>query len=131
MKFGSKLLGKATADSAGNYKVKIQPQKKGTKLTVIAKDQAGNEKKVTVTVYEAPKPLNVSKTVEKDGIKFDVTFSSKDFKPNGELTATIKATNMSEEVIPYIGFDGCDRGAKATIFADENGQVFTGSEKPN
>ena len=131
VKFGSKLLGKALADSAGNYKVKIKPQKKGTKLTVIAKDIAGNEKKVTVTVYEAPKLLNVSKTVEKDGIRFDVTFSSNDFKPNGELTATVKATNISEETIPYIGFNGCDRGVKATIFAETNGQVFTGDQKPN
>ena len=98
-------------------------QKAGTKLTVIAKDKAGNGKKVTVTVYEAPKPLNVSKTVEKDGIKFDVTFSSKDFKPNGELTVKIKATNISEEAIPYV-MSGCDSGGRANIFAVENEQVY-------
>ena len=131
VKLGSNLLGKATADSKGNYQVKIKAQKEGNKLTVIAKDKAGNAKKVTVTVYETPKPLNVSKTVEKDGIKFDVTFSTKDFKPNGELTANIKATNISEEAIPYVRWDGCDRGVRATIFADDNGQVFTGSQKPN
>ena len=82
VKLGSKLLGKVTADSKGNSKVKIGVQKKGTKLTVIAKDKAGNARKVTVMVYGAPKLLNVLKTVEKDGIKFDVTFSSKDFIPN-------------------------------------------------
>ena len=104
----------------------------GTKLTVIAKDKAGNARKVTVTIYEAPKPLNASKTVEKDGIKFDATFSSNDFQPKGELTAKIKATNISEEVISYIGFNGCDRGLHTTVYAeDDNGQVFEGSEKPN
>ena len=131
VKLGSKLLGKATADSKGNYKVKIKAQKKGTKLTVIAKDKAGNAKKVTVTVYESPKLLNVSKTIEKDGIKFDATFSSKEFKPNGELTAKIKATNISEEVILYVRINGCDREIKTYILADDNGQVFTGIKKWN
>ena len=130
VKFGGELLGKATADSKGNFKVTIKAQKKGTRLTVIATDKAGNAKKITVTVYGAPNPLNVSKTVEKDGIKFDVTFSSKDFKPKGRLTAKIKATNISEEAIPYVHFDRYDRGVKANIFADDNGQVVTDSKKP-
>ena len=50
VKLGSKSLGKATADSKGNYKVKIKVQKKGTKLTVIARDKAKNAKTVTTTV---------------------------------------------------------------------------------
>lgn len=50
VKLGSKLLGKATADSKGKYKVRIKAQKAGTKLTVVARDKAGNAKKVTVTV---------------------------------------------------------------------------------
>ena len=86
---------------------------------------------VQMDIKEAPKPLSVSKTVEKDGIKFDVTFSSVDFQSNGELTAKIKATNISEEAIPYVMFDGCDRGVKTTIFADDNGVVFIGHQKPN
>ena len=47
------------------------------------------------------------------------------------MTAKIKATNISEEAIHYVRYDGCDRGVKANIFADDNGQVFTGSQKPN
>ncbi|MFJ8264771.1 Ig-like domain-containing protein [Peribacillus asahii] len=50
VKLGSKVLGKATADSKGNFKVKIKAQKKGKKLTIIASDKAGNSKKVSVTV---------------------------------------------------------------------------------
>ena len=59
MKLGSKLLGKATADSKGNYKVKIKAQKAGTKLTVIARDKAKNAKTLTVTIEDktAPKHL--------------------------------------------------------------------------
>ena len=47
VKLGSKLLGKATADSKGNYKVKIKVQKAGAKLTVVARDKAKNAKTVT------------------------------------------------------------------------------------
>ena len=50
VKAGSKILGKATADSKGNYKVVIKPQKKNTKLTIIATDKAGNAKIVKTTV---------------------------------------------------------------------------------
>ncbi|EKB46039.1 Bacterial pre-peptidase C-terminal domain protein [Solibacillus isronensis B3W22] len=50
VKIGNKLLGKAKSDSKGNYKVKIKAQKKGTKLTVIARDKDKNEKTITTTV---------------------------------------------------------------------------------
>ncbi|CAH0345137.1 Ig-like domain-containing protein [Bacillus sp. CECT 9360] len=50
VKLGSKLLGKATADSKGNYKVTIKPQKKGSKLTINAIDSAKNRKSITTSV---------------------------------------------------------------------------------
>jgi hypothetical protein len=50
VKLGTKLLGKATADAKGNYKVTIKQQKKGAKLTVIAKDKAKNVKSVSAIV---------------------------------------------------------------------------------
>ena len=76
--------------------------------------------------------MTISKTVEKDGIGFDVTFSSNDFKPNGGLNVKVKAINISDEAIPYVGFDGSDRGIKAAIFTEDmNGQVFKGSNKPS
>ena len=143
VRVGKILLGKATAINKGDFKVKIKAQKKGTKLIVIAKDKARNAKKATVTVYGVPKaepkpepkpelkPLNVSKTVEKDGIRFDVTFSTDDFKPKGELKVKVKATNISNEAIPFIK-NGCDRGINAAIFTEDmNGQVFEGSIKPD
>ncbi|WP_340373547.1 Ig-like domain-containing protein [Peribacillus sp. FSL E2-0218] len=42
VKAGSKTLGSAKANSKGTYSVKIKAQKKGTTLTVTAKDKAGN-----------------------------------------------------------------------------------------
>ena len=67
VKLGSKLLGKATADSKGKYKVRIKAQKAGTKLTVIARDRAKNAKTVKVTIADkiAPKTLTVSKVTNK------------------------------------------------------------------
>ena len=44
----------------------------------------------------------------------------------------IKATNISDEAIPYVGFNGCDRGIRVAIFTEDmNGQVFKGSYKPD
>ncbi|OCA89871.1 hypothetical protein A8L44_02740 [Bacillus sp. FJAT-27986] len=45
VKVGSKTLGTATANSKGNYTVKIKKQKAGTSLSVTAKDKAGNTSK--------------------------------------------------------------------------------------
>ncbi|MGG0413528.1 Ig-like domain-containing protein [Peribacillus simplex] len=42
VKVGSKSLGSAKASSKGNYSVKIKAQKKGTTLSITAKDKAGN-----------------------------------------------------------------------------------------
>ena len=67
VKLGSKLLGKATTDSRGNYKVKIKAQKAGTKLTVIARDQAKNAKTLAITVEDktAPTTLTINKVTNK------------------------------------------------------------------
>ncbi|PFH86935.1 Ig-like domain-containing protein [Bacillus sp. AFS088145] len=42
VKRGTTVLGSTTADSYGNYSVKIAAQKKGTVISVTAKDKAGN-----------------------------------------------------------------------------------------
>ncbi|WP_269083732.1 Ig-like domain-containing protein [Peribacillus butanolivorans] len=42
VKVGSKSLGSAKAASNGSYSVKIKAQKKGTTLSITAKDKAGN-----------------------------------------------------------------------------------------
>ncbi|GKU80810.1 Ig-like domain-containing protein [Niallia sp. NCCP-28] len=53
VKAGSKTLGSNKASSKGNYSVKIKAQKKGTVLTVTAKDKAGNvSSKATKTVVK-------------------------------------------------------------------------------
>lgn len=50
VKRGKTSLGTATADKKGNYKVKIAKQKKGKKLTIIARDSAKNAKTIYTTV---------------------------------------------------------------------------------
>lgn len=50
VKKGKKLLGKAKANKKGVYKIKIKQQKKGTTLTIIAKDKAKNAKTIKVKV---------------------------------------------------------------------------------
>ncbi|MED4936081.1 Ig-like domain-containing protein [Heyndrickxia coagulans] len=68
VKSGSNILGTATADSTGAFKVTIAKQKAGTKLVVYAEDAAGNKSaETTVTVIDkttpaAPKVNKVSDT---------------------------------------------------------------------
>ncbi|MGE7662992.1 Ig-like domain-containing protein [Peribacillus sp. NPDC097197] len=42
---GSKKIGQGTVNSSGNYKIKINAQKKGTVLKVYAQDKSGNKSK--------------------------------------------------------------------------------------
>ncbi len=68
VKSGSNILGTATADHTGAFKVSIAKQKAGTKLVVYAEDAAGNKSgETTVTVIDktapaAPKVGEVSDT---------------------------------------------------------------------
>lgn len=50
VKIGSKTIGSGKSDAKGFYKLKIKPQKKNTKLTVVAKDSYGNAKTVIAKV---------------------------------------------------------------------------------
>ncbi|WP_139891364.1 Ig-like domain-containing protein [Bacillus sp. D386] len=61
VKAGSKTLGTATANSKGNYTVKIKKQKAGTSLSVTAKDKAGNTSKAkTIKVVDKTAPSTPS-----------------------------------------------------------------------
>ncbi|RHW31377.1 S-layer homology domain-containing protein [Lysinibacillus yapensis] len=62
--------------------------------------------------------FNVEKTVERDGIKFDLFLG----QAYGRLYVKTKATNISENGVPYIGFNGCDRGFSANLFTENNGE---------
>ncbi|MGD6991102.1 cell wall-binding repeat-containing protein [Sutcliffiella horikoshii] len=48
VKAGTKEIGKGTADGTGKYSVTIAKQKAGLDLTVLAKDQAGNQSEPTI-----------------------------------------------------------------------------------
>ncbi|WP_043931158.1 Ig-like domain-containing protein [Bacillus sp. EB01] len=52
IKVGTKVIGKATTDRYGKYKVTIPAQKRNTALYVTAKDRAGNVSKATKTVVK-------------------------------------------------------------------------------
>ncbi|WP_043931157.1 Ig-like domain-containing protein [Bacillus sp. EB01] len=52
IKVGTKVIGKATTDRYGKYKVTIPAQKRNTALYVTAKDRAGNVGKATRTVVK-------------------------------------------------------------------------------
>lgn len=68
------------------------------------------------------------KTVEQDGIKFEIMLSQTD----ENLYAKIKATNISEDTIPYVGYNGCDRGLSANLFAEsDDEEVQVGSKWRN
>ncbi|MDL5039756.1 Ig-like domain-containing protein [Heyndrickxia coagulans] len=57
VKSGSNILGTATADHTGAFKVTIAKQKAGTKLVVYAEDAAGNKSgETTVTVIDKTAP---------------------------------------------------------------------------
>ena len=71
IKSGSTVLARKVADSKGHYEVKIPLQKAGTKLSVIAKDSAGNYSKYAyVTVSEvdrtAPEKPVVNPVTDQD-----------------------------------------------------------------
>ena len=71
VKSGSKVLGNAKATSKGTFSVKIAAQKAGTKLTITAKDSAGNvSSSATVTVVDviAPSKPAVNKVDNNDKV---------------------------------------------------------------
>ncbi|MDM5212668.1 Ig-like domain-containing protein [Peribacillus sp. NJ4] len=71
VKSGSKVLGSAKATSKGTFSVKIAVQKAGTKLTITAKDSAGNvssSASVTVVDVVAPSKPTVKKVDDNDKV---------------------------------------------------------------
>lgn len=71
VKSGSKVIGSAKATSKGTFSVKIAVQKAGTKLTITAKDSAGNvssSASVTVVDVVAPSKPTVKKVDDNDKV---------------------------------------------------------------
>jgi hypothetical protein len=56
----------------------------------------------------------------KDGIEFQVMLNTTELQTNGKLYAKAKVTNVSEETIPYLGYDGCDLGVSSSIIAESD-----------
>lgn len=69
--------------------------------------------------------FNVEETIVKDGIKFNIHLSQTETK----VYAKLKATNVSEKTITYIGNNGCDKGLKAHLITKMNaGQEMVGQK---
>ena len=58
--------------------------------------------------------FKVKKTLEQDGIRMEVQLAQSGEK----IFAKLKATNISNEDIPYTGFSGCDPGISANLFSE-------------
>ena len=82
VKAGSKQIGKGTANSRGDFSIKISKQKAGTTLTVYAVDKAGNKSKET-------KVKVVDKTPPPAPAVNKVTSKSKKVTGKAEAGATI------------------------------------------
>lgn len=65
-----------------------------------------------------PREFDEKEIVEQGGVKFEVMFNQTDQK----LYVNTKLTNISEESIPYIGFNGCDSGISVNLFAKIDSQ---------
>ncbi|WP_312093596.1 Ig-like domain-containing protein [Niallia sp.] len=86
VKAGTKVLGKATADTKGAFQVKIAKQKAGTKLTVYAEDAAKNKsREITVTVVDKTAPV-ISKVNAVGDTATSVTGTTE-----GKAVVTVKA----------------------------------------
>ncbi len=58
--------------------------------------------------------FNTSVMVNKNRLQFDIKLNQ-----SGEKIFTkVKVTNNTGESVPYIGFNGCDRGLNAALFTD-------------
>lgn len=69
--------------------------------------------------------FNDGEKVERDGIEFHVMWSKTDEK----LYAKVKATNVSDDTISYVGNDGCHVGLSADLVEDTDaGEVKVGSK---
>lgn len=80
---------------------------------------------VSIKFHTNRPEFGVEKSVEQDGIKFDLMLDLTDEK----IFTKVKATNITSEPIPYVGFSGCDPGISAGLSAvAEDGSVKAGSK---
>jgi hypothetical protein len=64
-------------------------------------------------------------SIVQDGVKFHIQLDQFDAK----VFINVTAINISDETIPYIGFDGCDRGVSSEVYTDYgDGKVTKGSK---
>lgn len=60
--------------------------------------------------------FDIENTTEQDGLKFEAALG----QTVDNLYAKVKVTNVSKEIIPYWGSDGCDRGLSSSVVSKGN-----------
>ncbi|WP_191090561.1 S-layer homology domain-containing protein [Niallia endozanthoxylica] len=96
-------------------------------ITEDVQSTSGNPLSEPVRIkFHTNKPeFDVEKSVEQDGVKFDIMLDLTDEK----VFAKVKATNITSGPIPYVGFSGCDPGISAGLSTESvDGSVKTGSK---
>lgn len=63
--------------------------------------------------------FTVEKTIEQEGVRMEVKFA----KSGEKVFAKLKATNISNEDIPYVSAHGCDPGIAAHLVDEESERV--------
>ncbi|MEB2630171.1 Ig-like domain-containing protein [Peribacillus frigoritolerans] len=126
VKNGSKVLGSAKATSKGTFSIKIAVQKAGTKLTITAKDSAGNvssSASVTVVDVIAPSKPTVNKVDNNDKVvtgKAEVN-STVTVKSGSKVLGSAKSTSKGTFSVKIAAQKA---GTKLSIMAkDSSGNV--------
>lgn len=67
---------------------------------------------------------DIIRSFEQDGVRFGIMLDQQEEK----VLVNVTATNISNESIPYVGFNGCDPGISAHLYSEtEDGPVNVGS----
>jgi hypothetical protein len=85
-------------------------------LTKDVKSQIGNPllEQIAIHFHTNQPEFNIIKSIEQDGMKFDIKID----QSNEKIITEVQATNISNASIPYIGSDSCDPGMYAYLFSD-------------
>ena len=83
---------------------------------VQSKDGAMLKEQVKIKFQTEKVDFDIEKTKEQDGLKFESTLG----QTVDNLYVKVKMTNVSKEIIPYWGSDGCDRGLSSSVVSKGN-----------
>ncbi|PEA88696.1 Ig-like domain-containing protein [Bacillus thuringiensis] len=107
IKTGEKQLGTAKVDKEGKYSVNIEPQKSGTKLSVTAKNSAGESKATEIEVQKSPS-VTTSKFElgywQNYGLIYEGQINNDDWdmKDSSRISKDIQILNEQKEIVKTV-----------------------------